>query len=91
MMISGGPAGGDRFLKRASFAQERLWFIEALDPESALYNQLICYRIKGDLDAGLLQRSIAEVVRRHSALRTNLIVAKGPGTYIAQGDMAATG
>jgi amino acid adenylation domain-containing protein len=77
MMISGGPAGGDRFLKRASFAQERLWFIEALDPESALYNQLICYRIKGDLDAGLLQRSIAEVVRRHSALRTNLIVAKG--------------
>jgi amino acid adenylation domain-containing protein len=77
MMIPGGFSGGDRRLTRASFAQERLWFLEALDPKSALYNQLICYRIRGELDPALLQRSIAEVVRRHSALRTNLVVSEG--------------
>jgi amino acid adenylation domain-containing protein len=77
MMVPNGPLSGDRLLTRASFAQERLWFLEALDPESALYNQLICYRIRGELDFGLLRQSIAEVVRRHSALRTNLIVSEG--------------
>jgi amino acid adenylation domain-containing protein len=77
MMTSEGPACADGLVTRASFAQERLWFLEALDPESALYNQLICYRIRGELDCGLLRQSIAEVVQRHSALRTNLIVANG--------------
>jgi len=77
MMAPDGPACADCPVTRASFAQERLWFLEALDPESALYNQLICYRIRGELDSGLLRQSIAEVVQRHSALRTNLIVANG--------------
>ena len=71
------PADSDRFGTRASFAQERLWFIEALDPESALYNQLICYRISGEVDPALLQQSIAEVIRRHIVLRTNLFVVDG--------------
>jgi len=70
-------AYSDRFGTRASFAQERLWFIEALDPESALYNQLICYRISGEVDPALLQQSIAEVIRRHIALRTNLFIVDG--------------
>lgn len=62
---------------RASFAQERMWFIEALDPESALYNQLICYRIKGNVDLATLGFSLDEVMRRHEALRTNLSVIEG--------------
>lgn len=71
------PVGSDRLRTKASFAQERLWFIEALDPQSALYNQLICYRISGEVDPVLLQQSIAEVIRRHIALRTNLFVVDG--------------
>jgi amino acid adenylation domain-containing protein len=69
--------GSHREFTRASFAQERLWFIEALDPQSALYNQLICYRITGEVDPVLLQQSVTEVIRRHIALRTNLFVVDG--------------
>jgi len=53
-----------------SFAQERLWFLDQLEPNSHLYNVPLGLRLDGELDAGALQRSLGEVVRRHEALRT---------------------
>ncbi len=53
-----------------SFAQERLWFLDQLDPASAAYNIPSAFALTGDLDAVLLQRAFAEVVRRHETLRT---------------------
>ena len=63
--------------RRASFAQERMWFLESLDPGSAIYNQLNAFRIRGPIDVRLLERSLGEVIARHESLRTNLFVADG--------------
>ncbi|HEV2734215.1 MAG TPA: condensation domain-containing protein, partial [Longimicrobiaceae bacterium] len=53
-----------------SFAQQRLWFIDQLRPGSAAYNIPAALRIRGPLDGAALERTLAEVVRRHETLRT---------------------
>jgi hypothetical protein len=53
-----------------SFAQERLWFLHGLEPESAVYNVPRAFRLRGRLDLGVLERALSEIVRRHDALRT---------------------
>ncbi|MET0398243.1 MAG: non-ribosomal peptide synthase/polyketide synthase, partial [Longimicrobiaceae bacterium] len=53
-----------------SFAQQRLWFIHQLEPESPAYNIPAALRLRGRLDVPALERSLAELVRRHEALRT---------------------
>ncbi|HEX9936150.1 MAG TPA: condensation domain-containing protein, partial [Longimicrobium sp.] len=53
-----------------SFAQERLWFIDRLEPGSAVYNIPMARRLVGALDEAVLERSLGEIVRRHEALRT---------------------
>ncbi len=53
-----------------SFAQQRLWFIDQLQPGSPAYNLPTALRLRGALDAGVLEAAFAEVVRRHEVLRT---------------------
>jgi len=53
-----------------SFAQQRLWFLDRLDPGSPLYHQAGALRLHGALDVPSLQRSLSELRRRHEALRT---------------------
>lgn len=53
-----------------SFAQQRLWFLDQLVPGSLAYNMATGVRLKGVLDAPALGAALAEVVRRHEALRT---------------------
>ncbi|HEV3052326.1 MAG TPA: amino acid adenylation domain-containing protein, partial [Longimicrobium sp.] len=53
-----------------SFAQERLWFIDRLEPESAAYNVPVVWRVGGALDGAALERALGEIVRRHESLRT---------------------
>ncbi|HSF40848.1 MAG TPA: amino acid adenylation domain-containing protein, partial [Thermoanaerobaculia bacterium] len=53
-----------------SFAQERLWFLDQLQPGSSLYNIPAVLCLTGDLDTGALERSFTEIVRRHGSLRT---------------------
>ena len=54
-----------------SFAQQRLWFLDKLEPDSAFYNIPAAVRIRGSLDAAVLERSLNEVVGRHETLRTS--------------------
>ncbi|HEY7769089.1 condensation domain-containing protein, partial [Longimicrobium sp.] len=63
------PAARDRRLP-LSFAQERLWFIDRLEPGSAVYNLAAAHRLWGELDAAALERAVGEIVRRHEPLRT---------------------
>ncbi|HEX2091416.1 MAG TPA: amino acid adenylation domain-containing protein, partial [Longimicrobiaceae bacterium] len=53
-----------------SFAQQRLWFIDRLEPGSSTYNMPVALHLRGRLDAQALERTLTEVVRRHEALRT---------------------
>src|SRR5215218_1071019 len=60
-----------------SFAQQRLWFIEQLEPESTAYHMPSVQRLRGPLDARVLERALGEVVRRHEALRTTFGESEG--------------
>jgi amino acid adenylation domain-containing protein/FkbH-like protein len=53
-----------------SFAQQRLWFIEQLEPGNPLYNVPVMYRMRGSLNVSALERTINEIARRHESLRT---------------------
>jgi amino acid adenylation domain-containing protein len=52
------------------FAQERLWFLDQLEPENRAYNQLKAVRLRGALDVAALRRALDTVVSRHEVLRT---------------------
>jgi amino acid adenylation domain-containing protein len=54
-----------------SFAQQRLWFLHQLEPDSPAYNVIGAVRLKGPLDVPALERSVNEIARRHEVLRTS--------------------
>ncbi|MBV9927468.1 MAG: condensation protein [Acidobacteria bacterium] len=60
-----------------SFAQQRLWFLDQLEPGNAAYNVPVALRLTGALDAAALEQSLNEVVRRHEVLRTSFAVSRG--------------
>jgi len=55
---------------QTSFAQQRLWFLEMLEPGTARYNIALAWRLQGSLDVSALERALLEVARRHEILRT---------------------
>ena len=60
-----------------SFAQERLWFLDRLQPDSPVYNIALALRLTGALDVAALERALGEIVRRHETLRTVFREADG--------------
>ena len=62
----------DRSRLPLSFAQQRLWFLDQLEPGSTAYNMPIALRLRGPLDVAALEQSFSEVVRRHEVLRTRI-------------------
>ncbi|NLG48893.1 MAG: AMP-binding protein, partial [Chloroflexi bacterium] len=60
-----------------SFAQQRLWFLDQLEPGNLFYNIPLAVRLKGALDADALRRALNEIVRRHEALRTTFAAVDG--------------
>src|SRR5215217_2743367 len=53
-----------------SFAQQRLWFLDRLEPGGSLYNIALAMKLEGVLEVGALERAFNELVRRHESLRT---------------------
>jgi amino acid adenylation domain-containing protein/FkbH-like protein len=60
-----------------SFAQQRLWFLDQLEPGSPLYNIPQVFRMQGALHVDAIERALAEIVRRHEALRTTFPLRNG--------------
>ncbi len=65
------------FVFAASFAQQRLWFLDQLIPGNALYNVPTVIRLTGRLNLAALQQTFNEIVRRHEVLRTTFKVLEG--------------
>ena len=53
-----------------SSSQSRIWFMEKLDKDITAYNIPYDYRITGNLDPGLLEKSLDYLIERHASLRT---------------------
>ena len=60
-----------------SFAQERLWYLEQLDPGTSVYNFPLAFRLEGPVDAESLDRAFKEVINRHEMLRTTFSTVEG--------------
>lgn len=66
-----------------SFAQERLWFLDQLEPGNAAYNLPVALRLRGRLDVSALERSLNTIVERHQILRTMYLTEDGqPVQYV---------
>ncbi|HBL30245.1 MAG TPA: non-ribosomal peptide synthetase, partial [Acidobacteria bacterium] len=72
-----------------SFAQQRLWLIDQLEPGSAVYNIFNAVRLRGTVRRDLLAASLAEIVRRHEVLRTTFTAsASGEGEQVVHERLA---
>ncbi|EAZ91770.1 non-ribosomal peptide synthetase [Crocosphaera chwakensis] len=60
-----------------SFAQQRLWFLDQLEPENHAYNMSGAIQLQGELNEEALEKSINEIVRRHEVLRTTFNTNNG--------------
>ncbi|HEY0606305.1 MAG TPA: amino acid adenylation domain-containing protein, partial [Herpetosiphonaceae bacterium] len=60
-----------------SFAQQRLWFLDQLEPGNASYSIPAAFHIRGPLNRDVLHQSLNTVIARHAALRTTFVVVDG--------------
>ena len=72
-----GSSVEDAFVLPTSFAQQRLWFLDQLEPGSSVYNVPFAVRIGASLDLAALERSLQEIVQRHEVLRTTFSSGDG--------------
>jgi amino acid adenylation domain-containing protein len=70
-------AGTEASVFPASYAQQRLWFMDQLMPGSVVYNISGAILIHGPLNVTALERSMQEVVNRHESLRTRFTTMEG--------------
>ncbi|MBW4487625.1 MAG: amino acid adenylation domain-containing protein [Trichocoleus desertorum ATA4-8-CV12] len=87
-MVIENPVGNvseeEVFVFPTSFAQQRLWFLEQLVPNTCLYNVPTVFRLTGELNVAALEQSFNELVCRHEILRTAFVVSEGePAQAIA--------
>ncbi|WP_375515791.1 amino acid adenylation domain-containing protein, partial [uncultured Nostoc sp.] len=63
---------------KLSFAQQRFWLLDQLEPDSSAYNEYIAFlRLKGSLNIVALEQSLSEITRRHEILRTTFLTTNG--------------
>jgi hypothetical protein len=65
-----------------SFAQQRLWFIDQLEPDGVLYNSPYAAMLTGHLNIDAFQQTLNEIVRRHEVLRTTFNLSNGQAVQV---------
>src|ERR1051326_3260812 len=73
-------------LRPASLAQERLWFLEQLEPWNSSYNLVNVFRIHGLLDIDALTQAFGAILQRHESLRSTFISEDGKVRALVQSD-----
>jgi amino acid adenylation domain-containing protein len=71
----------------ASFAQDRLWFLDQLEPGTAAYNLVRAFRISGPLNVNALTSAIGAVIERHESLRTIFESVDGEARQVVLSDV----
>jgi len=69
--------GNEIYAFPTSYAQQRLWFLHRLEPDSPAYNIPVALRLSGSVNVTALEKSFQEVVRRHETLRTTFSLLDG--------------
>ena len=73
------------FIFPLSFAQQRLWFLDQLEPESPIYNIAQAIRVSGALNTEALRQTFETLISRHESLRTTISALEGvPMQFIAE-------
>ncbi|MDF5728544.1 MAG: amino acid adenylation domain-containing protein [Rhizonema sp. PD38] len=67
-----------------SYAQQRLWFLNQFEPNSASYNIPFGLRLVGTVNIAVLEQSLIEIIHRHEVLRTNFFTVDGKPLQIIQ-------
>ena len=67
-----------------SYAQQRIWFLDQMDPGNSAYNVPAGMRLSGELDHAALLRSLEQIVARHESLRTVFAVIDGKAVQVVQ-------
>ncbi len=60
-----------------SFGQQRLWIIDQLEANSAVYTMPAAVQLKGELNFRALEQTFSEIIRRHEVLRTTFVTSEG--------------
>jgi amino acid adenylation domain-containing protein/non-ribosomal peptide synthase protein (TIGR01720 family) len=82
--------GGERQAWPLSFGQERLWFLDQLEPGTPLYNESGAIRLSGSLNVAILEESLNQVIRRHEVLRTTFATVDGEPAQVIAPSLALT-
>lgn len=73
-----------------SFAQQRLWFLEQLQPDTATYIIPTAVRLTGELNIAVFEQSLNEIIRRHEILRTNFILKDNQPVQVISAEASLT-
>ncbi|MBD2355237.1 amino acid adenylation domain-containing protein [Tolypothrix sp. FACHB-123] len=65
-----------------SFAQQRLWFFDQLEPGSPFYNMAIAAKLTGSVNLAVLEQSLNAIIQRHAVLRTSFTNRKGKALQV---------
>ncbi|HEY6804759.1 MAG TPA: amino acid adenylation domain-containing protein, partial [Pyrinomonadaceae bacterium] len=65
-----------------SFAQQRLWFLDQLEPDNPFYNTPVAVKLQGALNERALEQTFTEIVRRHEVLRTSFVNVDGRAVQV---------
>lgn len=65
-----------------SFAQQRMWFLWQLDPQSSAYTIFTAVHSHDTIDVDIMKRTLTEIVRRHAVLRTTFALEQGQPVQI---------
>lgn len=70
-----------------SFSQQRLWFLDQMNPGNSAFYIPCVVRLSGDLRVDALEKSFNEIIRRHEALRTNFVSVNGQPAQVIASEM----
>ncbi len=73
-----------------SFAQQRLWFLDQMEPGNPFYSIPAAVRLRGELDVAALELTFNEIVRRHESLRTTFVPVDGNPVQVISPSLTIT-